>query len=324
MILVLNKFCKSVLLLFSLLSFGLVSGAQVDAYFSVVKDSISGLPNFYAKKSKHASARINTYLELANLQQIRLNLPDSSLTESWVYHVFTNNKRYLSISVSKLEDDREKTIQNYCFNSATGEVIGIQDIFTPNGIAFIKKNNLKNSLSEIKSENLPFTPAQIKKSLKNDIHNFTISEDTLIVYNNKAFSADSAGNPSDYAAKMGFSTRVMSGFLATYGQAMFGVNRRLKMKKMVSSQLVGLYQGKLDGEPILIQLSAPYDKELDGVLYFPNSKKAMPLAGIFKSNRFEAQTALGKLSMYISGGKIQGNVKDANKKISYLNLEKEQ
>lgn len=318
----LNKCSKHILLLIFFLIIGGISFAQNDAFFKVTSDSITGLPSFYAKKNKLASIRINTYLDFSVLKQLRANLPDSVPQERWVYRVYANNKQYLTFSIAKLEEELDNSIQNYCFNSSTGEIIGIQDIFTPNGIAFIKKNNLKSSLAEIKAQNLPYSAEQIKRSLKFDFQNFTISEDTLLIYNTKAFEKDSLGKSSDYYSKIGFSTRIMSAYLSAYGQAMFRVNKRLKMKKMASNQLQGLYQGKLDGEPILMQFNAPFDKELDGTLYFPRTKSSIPLKGIYKSNRFETSIDLGKLNISISSGRIQGTLKGINKKISYLNLVK--
>lgn len=311
---------KKYLFLLSICCLSLSSFAQLENYFALNQKSANDFPIFYAKKSKKASENINRFLQLALLQQLYENITNDSLLQQWQCTVNANNKRYLSLTFQSIYNS--ELTKHYAFNTATGQVLNLQDIFVPNGIAYLKRQIVKSQKQIVSAQQIPVDFKQTEKELKDDLNEFLISQDTFIMYAPNSFAVDSTGQALEYNAVTPFATQVMTKYLSQYGQAMFGVERKLKMKKMYSNLPQGLYKGKWNDKVVYLQLDAPFQKSLKGILYIEADKTIVPLEGTFKSNRFVSSTPYGQLSIVISSGNAQGNIKGTDKKMTYMTLEK--
>ncbi len=303
---------KKWLLFLCFLVLGSIAFAQSKPFFTVTKAEPNAFVEFSSKKAKKAARNINQYLQLAMLQNLLTNHVDSNA--QWTTNIHINNKRILSLSIQ----DSGKASRHFVFNAATGAVIDLPEILNPNGVTFIKRSIIKT----YKTIDANHSKAA-EKCLKEDIHNFMLTQDTLIVFAEKCIPQDATSERDVLPVVHGFQSQSMVKYLSNYGQAMFGSERKLKMKKMHSFALPGLYAGKQDQEAIVLQLDAPFEKQLKGVLYYTKSKKSIPLSGSFKNNRFDAEIEQGKLNLVISAGQIQGSIKQGNRVVSNLILAKQ-
>lgn len=303
---------KKWLLFICLVLFSNIAMAQSKPYFATEQVYPNGFIAFKSKKAKKAAQNINQYLQLSLFQNLLENGADSNL--KWITKIHINDKRILSISVQNSEEN----IRHFVFNSATGAMIDLPEMINVNGIAFIRRKIIK-TYQGIGSSHSKF----LEKCLKEDIHNFKIGTDTLTVYTEKCTDQDSANLGQQLPIGHIFLSGSMVNYLTNYGQAMFGLEKKLKMKKMRSFATPGLYAGKQNNEAVVLLLEAPFEKQVAGVLYYVKSKKAVPVSGSFKNNRLDANIEQGKLSLIISAGQVQGTIKQGNKIVSNLIMVKQ-
>lgn len=292
--------------------------ARSKPFFQPTKEYANGFFELNNKKVKKAGQHINQYLQLAVFQNLLEDLGDS-LPGSWRTDLHINDKNILSLTV---HDTVKNISRHFVFNAVTGSVIDIQDMINVNGISYIKRTLLKQYKQTIDGSKLPYTTEGREQCIKRDIHNFKLTRDTLSVYAERCIKEDSSGNNAPLTLAQHFEGRSMVKYLTQYGLAMFGLERKLKMKKMYSFAVPGLYAGKQDNEPVLLQLDAPLEKQLSGVLYYTKAKKAIPLSGKFRNDRLETELGQDRLTLVISAGQIQGTIKNGNRVISNLILEK--
>lgn len=306
-------------LLFLFITLGVMSYARSKPFFLPAKEYANGFLKFSNKKTKKAGQNIDQYLQLAVFQNLLENLGDS-LPHNWktVFHI--NNKNVLSLTVHNTDKDESR---HFVFNAVTGAVIDIQDMINVNGISHIKRTLIRGYEEAVALPGSPYRTEGREQCIKEDIHNFKLTHDTLLVYAERCIRQDSSGNSVALALEQGFDSHKMVKYLTQYGLAMFGLERKLKMKKMYSLGVPGLYAGRQDNEAVLLQLDAPLEKQLSGVLYYTKSKKAVPLSGTFRNNRLETSLGQGKLTLVISAGQVQGTIKNGNRVVSNLILEKQ-
>ncbi|OJV55967.1 MAG: hypothetical protein BGO31_17935 [Bacteroidetes bacterium 43-16] len=292
--------------------------AQSKDYFKVEQGNAGGnsYPEFYNKKAKKAAQHINDYLQLTLAKTIFAENTDSTGTSTWTYTTYINNKNLLSVSC-RGGDGQER---HFLFNAATGSLISIQDVFTVNGIAAIRRKMLQHYKEQFSKNNLPFKMEGNEKCVKADIQEFLITSDSLLIFPGNCFNTDTSGQVNQLYTQVGFSTFMLSNYLSEYGKAMFGISRKPRLKKFSSGTVAGLYRGSIDGEAVLLQLDAPFEKSLSGTLYFTQSKKAVPFEGSFKSNRLEISKGAERLSLSIFPGTVSGQRKAGNKVLSNFSL----
>lgn len=309
---------KGLLFLLSLI-WMIQATAQRKDYFSIKQVALGNAhdyPEFYHKRAQKATKNINEYLQLAVSKSIIEAGVDSSGAYNVVYTVSANNQRMLSVSSPTPQD----TARHFLFNAATGALISIQDVFTVNGIAYIKRQMLLRYKQQLKSKGQEFKQEGQEKCIKADIQEFRLTPDSLFIYPSHCFNADSAGNINPAPEKIAFSMVAVGQYLSEYGEVIFGIRKKPKLRNLHSSGVAGLYRGSIDNEAVLLQLDAPFEKSLSGTLYFIKSKKSMPFEGSFKSNRLEISKGTERLSLSTYPGVINGQRKAGNKVLSNFTL----
>lgn len=307
-------------LLFLILSLCMLQAtAQRKDYFSlrpVALGHAHEYPEFYHKRAKKAAKNINEYLQLAVSKRIIDPGVDSSGVYNLTYTVPVNNQRMLSVSCPTPQD----TARHFLFNAATGALISIQDIFTVNGIAYIKRQMLLHYKQQLKNNGLAFKQEGQEKCIKSDIQEFLLTTDSLIIYPTRCFNTDSVGNVNPVPEKVVFPMASVGQYLSEYGEVIWGISKKPKLKKLHSAGVAGLYRGAIDDEAVLLQLDAPFEKSLRGTLYFTKSKRSMTFESTFKSNRLEIIKGAERLSLNIYPGSVSGQRKAGNKVLSNFTL----
>lgn len=293
--------------------------AQRKDYFSIKQVALGNAhdyPEFYHKRAKKATKNINEYLQLAVSKRIIEAGVDSSGAYNVAYTVSANNPRILGVSSPTPQD----TARHFLFNAATGALIGIQDIFTVNGIAYIKRQMPLRYKQQLKNNGLEFKQEGQEKCIKADIQEFQLTPDSLFIYPSHCVNVDSMGNINPAPEKIAFSMASVGQYLSEYGAVIWGISKKPKLRKLHSAGVAGLYRGAIDDEAVLLQLDAPFEKSLSGTLYFTKSKKSVPFEGSFKNNRLEISKGTERLSLSIYPGTISGQRKAGNKVLSNFTL----
>lgn len=307
------------MLFFCILMSGNVLLAQSKPYFSVQSTEPEGFVWIKARKGKKAAEQINTYLQLYLFQRL-LQEGRDSVPGKWAVHLHLNNKNVLSFS---LTDSISGQQEHFVFNAATGALIDVQDIVNPNGIAHIKRVVTKTYKQHVQQEQLPLDINSSAKCLKDDYHRMQLFKDSMVIETQKCRFIDTISNEErSLPMRHTFGTDNISRYFTNYGVAAMGFDKRLKMRKMYSNFLPGLYYGNQDGEPVILLVEAPMERTIKGVLYYRNARKSLPFEGSFKSNRVVANTPGGALNLIISAGRAQGTIKTANKTSANLVLQK--
>lgn len=276
-------------------------------------------PTFYHKRARKAAKNINTYLQLAVTKNLVDAGTDSMVTGAWTYTTAINNPRALSISF-QAADEPEK---HFLFNAATGSVMSIQDVFTVNGIAYIKRQMVRKRQEYAADGLYRFKPEGQGKCFKADIQEFLLTPDSLYIYPAHCFNMDSIGNVNPAPEKIAFSLATVRQYLSEYGEVILGVAKKPKLKKLRSNSVAGLYQGMIDQEEVILQLDAPFEKFLNGTLYFTQSKQSLPFEGLLKNNRLEISNKAERLTLNIYPGAISGQKKAGNKVLSNFTLNRQ-
>ncbi|RYD98140.1 MAG: hypothetical protein EOP54_08590 [Sphingobacteriales bacterium] len=309
---------KGLLFLLSLILV-LQATAQRKDYFLIRQVALGDAhdyPEFYHKRAKKAAKNINEYLQLAVSKRTIEAGADSSGAYNLVYTIPVNNQRMLSVSCPTPQD----TARHFLFNAATGALISIQDIFTANGIAYLKRQLLRRYREQLKNNGREFKQEGQEKCIKADIQEFQLTTDSLIIFPGYCFTIDTSGKIPALPYKAGFSIAFLSQYLSEYGKVILGVNKQPKLKKLHSVSVAGLYRGKIDQEEVLLQLNAPIEKSLSGTLYFTQSKKSIPFGGSFKNNRLDIPNLAERLSLTVYPGSVSGQRKAGNKVLSNFTL----
>lgn len=295
--------------------------AQSKDYFKVEQDKgapKSSFPAFHHKRAQKAAKNINTYLQLALTKTLAEPAADSPAV-SWTYTPAVNNQRILSLSCLA----GTHRAQHFLFNAATGSIISLQDVFTVNGIAYIKRQVARIRQQQPVDERFPLKPEGQEKCMKSDIQEFLLTPDSLIIFPAHCFNTDSLGNTNRQPEKVAFSIAAVGQYLSEYGQVISGISKKPKLKKLCSNAVAGLYHGQIDQEEVFLQLDAPFEKSLSGTLYFTRSGQSLPFEGVFKNNRLDIPNKAERLSLSSYPGAISGQKKAGNKVLSNFILNRQ-
>ncbi len=307
---------KKIFLVLFILGMSLSLWAQQRSYFNYQKQNFKGqdYPGFYSKKARKSSVKINQTLLLKLVQNTdSITSPDSL---SWQTDIFFNNKNIIAFSV-KDKDNHEK---NFAFNAANGSLINIAEMFTPYGLNHIKKAILKNFQSVSQQQVLLAKNAE--KCIKDDLGNFKLTPDTLLVFSTNCFNVAANGNLSKDTVTTGFSSAALAPYLNIYGKSLLGITKKPKPKHFKSTVVSGLYEGKLGNQNVVILLEQPIENSLQGVFYYPDTQETISFSGKFRSNKLETVIKGASLRVVISSGFLTGTLKKNAKKTLYLKLEK--
>ncbi|MBL7705271.1 MAG: hypothetical protein JNM21_06940 [Taibaiella sp.] len=294
--------------------------AQSKDYFKVAGATLEpqgSFPTFYHKRARKATQNINTYLQLAVTKNL-MNT-DSPVTGHWIYATPINNSKALSISCQPVAGPA----RHFLFNAATGSVISIQDVFTVNGIAYIKRQMFRKRQEYPGDERFSFNPEGQDKCIKADIQEFLLTPDSLFIYPAHCFNMDSIGNTNPVPGKIAFPMALVGQYLSEYGEVILGITKKPKLKKLYSAGVAGLYRGTIDQEEVFLQLDAPFEKSLNGTIYFTQSRQSLPFEGFLKNNRLDIPHNAGRLSLSIYQGVITGQKKAGNKVLSNFTLNRQ-
>lgn len=296
--------------------------AQRKDYFSIRQVALGNAhdyPEFYHKRAKKTAKNINEYLQLAVSKRIIEAGVDSSGAYNLSYTIPVNDQRILSVSCPTPQD----TARHFLFNAATGALISIQDIFTPNGIAYLKRQMLRRYQEQLKNNGQEYKQKAQEKCIKADIQEFQLTTDSLIIFPGYCYTIDTSGKMPAPPQKAGFPIAFLSQYLSEYGKVILGMNKKPKLKKLHSVSVAGLYRGKIEEEDVLLQLNAPIEHSLSGTLYFIKSQKSIPFTGSFKNNRLDIPNRAERLSLSIYPGAISGQRKAGNKTLSNFTLNRQ-
>ncbi|RQO30008.1 hypothetical protein DBR32_13960 [Taibaiella sp. KBW10] len=274
------------------------------------------VPVFYHKKAKKASKLINDYLQLATVGSLAEPHKDS-LTCAYDYVILQNNNRCLSVRCTPIDSTLALPEKSLVFNTATGQVISLTDLFSVNGLGELRKMILRQHADAVEKYIPAESKEEIKKCLKNNLGIFTLKQGIISMQSGACFPAN-----TPYRAVLDIPVQPVENLLSNYGFGVFGLNPDVKMKKMITNSLPNLYTGKIGNDAVLLQLDPVVDKTLSGVLYNVKTGKAIPIQGSFRSNHFEAEGSWGKFSAVISNGIVQGNFRPAGGRPQAINLEK--
>lgn len=293
--------------------------AQSKDYFKVAgatMESQGSFPNFYHKRARKAAQNINTYLQLAAAKNL---VATDSPANNWTYTTPINNSRVLSVSCQPAAGQA----RHFLFNAATGSVISLQDVFTVNGMAYIKRQMVRIRQQQPADEHFPLKPEIQEKCFKSDIQEFLLTPDSLFIFPAHCFSKDSLGNTNRQPERVAFSMAAVGQYLSEYGEVLLGITKKPKLKKLYSTGVAGLYRGTIDQEEVFLQLDAPWDRSLSGTLYFTGSGQSFPFEGVFKNNRLDIPNKAERLSLSIYQGAITGQRKTGNKVLSNFTLNRQ-
>lgn len=310
---------KKGLLFLVLLTWILPAIAQNKDHFKVIpaKPEMQGsFPTFYYKRARKAAKNINAYLQLAVTQTLQEAHTDSPVASAWKHTIAINNPRVLSVSCQAAD----APAKHFLFNAATGSVISIQDVFTVNGIAYIKRQMVRKRQEYPGNDLFPFKPEGQDKCFKADIQEFLLTTDSLYIYPAHCFYKDSIGNVNPVPERVALSIASVGQYLSEYGAVILGIAKKPKLKKLQSTGVAGLYLGQIDQEEVLLQLDAPFEKTLKGTLYFPQSRQSLSFEGLLKNSRMDISNKTGRLSLNIYPGAISGQRKTGNKVLSNFTL----
>lgn len=294
--------------------------AQSKDYFKVAGATMEpqgSFPTFYHKRARKAAQNINTYLQLAAKKT--LVATDSPVANNWTYTTPINNSRVLSISCQPAAGQA----RHFLFNAATGSVISLQDVFTINGMAYIKRQMVRIRQQQPADEDFPLKPEIQEKCFKSDIQEFLLTPDSLFIFPAHCFSKDSLGNTNRQPEKVAFSMAAVGQYLSEYGAVILGVAKKPRLKKLRSNAVAGLYHGRIDQEEVFLQLDAPLERSLSGTLYFTGSGQSLPFESVFKNNRLDIPNKAERLSLSIYQGAITGQRKTGNKVLSNFTLNRQ-
>lgn len=310
---------KGILFLVSLI-WMLSAIAQSKDYFKAERTAMEpqgSFPAFYNKRARKAAKNINTYLQLAATKTL-IDAGADSTTTNWTYKTPVNNQRILSISCQAANGPEK----HFLFNAATGSLISLQDVFSVNGLAYIKRQMVR-ARQQTADLRFPVKPEGQEKCIKSDIQEFLLTSDSLFIYPAHCFNTDSAGNINTAPERVAFSMASVGQYLSEYGQVILGMSKKPKLKKLRSNAVAGLYHGQIDQEEVFLQLDAPFEKSLNGTLYFTRSRQSLPFEGVFKSNRLEIPNKAERLSLSIYPGTISGQRKAGNKVLNNFILNRQ-
>ncbi len=275
-------------------------------------------PAFYNKRAQKAVKNINTYLQLATVKTLTDAGTDSAI-RSWTFTTPVNNQRALSVSCQP-DNGRAK---HFLFNAATGSLISLQDIFSVNGLAYIKRQVVRVRQQHAADPRFPVIPEGQEKCMKSDIQEFLLTPDSLIIFPAHCFNTDSAGTVNAAPEKIAFPLASVGQYLSDYGAVIMGITKKPRLKKSASSGVAGLYRGMIDHEEVFLQLDAPFEKSLGGTLYFTRSGQSLSFAGFFKNNRLEIPDKAERLTLNIYPGTVAGQRKAGNKVLSNFTLNRQ-
>lgn len=306
-------------ILILLIGLSLNSWSQQKDFLKITERKINGqvLPSFYNKKAKNASYKINQTILLA-LGMGQDSIAPDDLLNRWQTEVHFNDKNLLSFTLK----DSNQIEKNFAFNSATGALLSLQELFTPSALNLIKKEIVKNQNNLLQNSKLPALSKQIEKCLKEDIGVFKLTADTVIIFSSHCSSIDTLGVQTFYSMATGFSSQKLSSYLNVYGKSLLGIIRKPKPKHFKSTGVAGYYEGEYGQKEVYLLLENPVEKTLKGVFYFPGDKHSIPFSGTFKSNRFTTVLNDAKLNVVISSGFFTGSIRRSSKDIIYLKLNK--
>lgn len=280
-----------------------------EAYFSVEEIPLaqSGkFPEFYSKKSKKGSERINQYLQLAMFQNL-LNGNADTLKTNYTYKVLDNTEKMLSVVFLPKDTNAIASImkRNFLFNAETGQLINLNDILTNNGLADIK-NTVVRHQTDVLAKNRDTINAEEIKCIKNNIGEFELNRSYLKINSKDCFAHERLGEDSGIYPITLLPNGIYTHCLNQYGQALLSTGKKQKLRDFTGFGIGGMYTGKMNGEDVIVQMDPPRHQSLNAVVYNMETKKVIVLKGTFKNNRFELDDASGKLNLTISSGHAQG------------------
>jgi len=316
----------------------IVIGAQAQGNYFKVDTVVSGKNNFpvlSTVKNAQACRKINQYMQISELRLFSNNqkkdLFDKNKTSARNndgkiiagFTIQSNSNKVFSLSFSETSYWHSSSwkLALYNFNSATGDLIELPDLFTDEGFMQFKKIVLDKRTKTIDGISDSDKPSHnywdyVKENFKNDdLTHFSISDSTINIDSyNCLRGPDFMFMHADINAKLNLAS--FKNLLNDYGKAVFGVSKE-PVGKYHSKSVTQLYEGKIGdkGEIVLAIINAtdgPDHNEVTGVYAYNKDGVGIYLDGIIQKDSLHLmETTIddkgeGSIDAQILNGQITG------------------
>ena len=262
-------------------------------YFSTktitTSDKNFSFPVFYNGKNPLAAEKINQFLQLSELEllnghekttpfEIVANNTDGLYggKTDISFELINNSSKLLSIAFDESSCGMTCAywLRYYNFNSLNGDLILIEDLFTPEGFKKFKpliiKKRMDSLISQLESDSLSMDPGfkgefleEKATSIENDdLSDFFIKDNSLFIDGENLLSKNEKFSGIDMTCR--FQLDEFKLYLNDYGKAIL-MNTATPLPSFRSTHLPQLYTGTIGNEKILLIIRPTYEKKLDGI-----------------------------------------------------------
>ena len=277
----------------------IVEGQKKYFNYETITDNSKNLsfPVFNSSKKSLALEKINQHLQLSELELLvghekenifeivtnnasALYGPKATIS----FEIINNSNKILSLSFN--ESSCGMTCwywdQYFNFNTANGDLITVEDLFTPEGFKkfkpFILKRRVDNMAAQLESDSISMSPEFKDEFLKlktisiekDDLSDFFIKDNSLFIAGENLLSKNERFSGIDMTCE--FQLKEFKFYLNDYGKTVF-MNTSTPLITFRSTHLPQLYSGTIGNERILLIFKPTYENQIIGI--YANFKKGV-------------------------------------------------
>jgi hypothetical protein len=292
----LKKICITLLL-----SLSAVLVQAQNNYFKTVTlqmENNFAFPVFSLKNDSVVTKKINAFIQLSELEllkgyekknpfeRVAIGLKNPVPGKEMIQYVLNqNNERLLSVAFTESYCNWgcNYWCSYYNFNSKTGELVYLKDLFTQEGYAVFRQMLSAKRLQgyEERKSKLDSTSKADYLNLPNcyeidPLQDFTIRNDSLLIDGTKCFGKGLA--KMDLNPITGFTLKELPKYLNPYGLILFGFSKG-DLKIQASHQLPQLFSGNIGNDSIYLILNVLPDISFTGIHFNRNDGVSRQLMG---------------------------------------------
>lgn len=276
-------------------------------------------PVFYSDSARALpTAKINELLQLSELEMLKgyqtktvfekVNYNNGTIYGGkWemTYTVFTNNNKVLSLGFDESSSGMTTAywVRYYNFNPGNGDLVQLQDLFTPTGFKQFKSQAIKKSVSAFKDQiHAAGEQDSVWQEVIGDLHDY-ITDDFYIKGSSIILNGDNclSKNQKGWDMVVKFSLPSFSKYLSDYGKCVFGLKSG-PVAQYKSKSLHQLFTGKIDTFAILFVLW-PEGKTCEGIYCYQKYGRGITVRGDIVNGQInlEEENTRFKTNPHISG-----------------------
>jgi len=266
-------------------------------------DKILSFPIFNNSKKSLVIEKINQFLQLSELELLIGHEKTSAFEivshnsdglyggkTDISFELINNSNKLLSIAFNESSCGMTCAywVRYYNFNSLNGDLISIEDFFTPEGFKKFKpliiKKRIDNLILQLKSDSLSMDPGfkdefleEKTNSIENDnLSDFFIKNNSLFIDGENLLSKNEKFSGIDMTCQ--FLLNEFRSYLNEYGKVIF-MNTPTQLSTFRSIHLPQLYSGTIGNEKILLIFRKTYENQVDGIYTYLKNGIGINLEG---------------------------------------------